>query len=71
MTTDSWDQVLSTYQAEIYELCNRTLAIARLQDALGEIAENLDAKEITLERAVELAGKAAEKCSAAIAAGQP
>ena len=38
MTTDGWEQVLDTYQAQIYELCNRTVAYARLHDAAIDAA---------------------------------
>ena len=70
MITDGWEQVLDTYQAQIYELCNRTVAYARLHDALDRIAANWADGKIGIDIAVELMGKAVEKCEADIAFGQ-
>lgn len=70
MTTDGWDQVLDIYQAEIYELCNRAAAYARLHDELDRIAVNLADEKITIENAVELIKEAAKKCEADIDSGR-
>ena len=70
MTTDSWEQVLDTYQAQIYELCNRAVAHARLHDEIDRIVANWADEKITIENAVELIKEAAKKCEADIDSGR-
>ena len=59
MTDLTWGEVLSKYEAEIYDLCLRVVACARLQDELARIAVDLTAGRITTDEAIERAEEAA------------
>ena len=61
MTTDSWEQVLKTYEGQILDICRRAVMYARLNEALDQIAVDFAAGRITLEEAVDMATEAASQ----------